>query len=98
MARSTVATCIFVNDIKIEPTISQAFMMASIMSCSGQIQLQSAANTSSIIANLGQVCPLVSYCLRLIPNPNALVAISKGMQAVKLCTDKILHFLSGSAG
>jgi len=33
-----------------------------------------------------------------LPNPNVLVAISKGMQAVKLCTNKILQFLTGGAG
>jgi len=27
-----------------------------------------------------------------LPNPNVLVAISKGMQAVKLCTNKILQW------
>jgi len=30
---------------------------------------------------------------RLLPNPNVLVAISKGMPAVKLCINKILQFL-----
>jgi len=34
----------------------------------------------------------------LLPNPNVLVAISKGMLAVKLCTGKILQFLTGGAG
>jgi len=34
----------------------------------------------------------------LLPDPNALVAISKGMRAVKLCTHKILQFLTGGAG
>ena len=29
---------------------------------------------------------------RLLPNPNMLVAVCKGMQAVKLCTNKILQF------
>jgi len=29
---------------------------------------------------------------------NVLVAVSKGMQAVKLCTNKILQFLTGGAG
>jgi len=33
-----------------------------------------------------------------LPNLNALVAVSKGMRAVKLCTNKILHFLTGGAG
>jgi len=28
-------------------------------------------------------------------NPNALVAISKGMRPVKLCSNKILQFLTG---
>jgi len=32
------------------------------------------------------------------PNPNALVAVSKGMRAVKLCSNKILQFLNGAAG
>jgi len=32
----------------------------------------------------------------LLLNPNALVAISKGMRVVKLC--KILQFLAGGAG
>ena len=31
----------------------------------------------------------------LLRNPNALVAVSKGMWAVKLCTNKILQFLTG---
>jgi len=34
----------------------------------------------------------------LVPSPNALVAASKGMWAVKLCTNKILQFLTGGAG
>ena len=34
---------------------------------------------------------------RLLPNLNALVAISKSMWAVKLCTSKILQFLTGGA-
>jgi len=29
-----------------------------------------------------------------LPNLNALVAVSKGMRAVKLCTNKILQFLT----
>jgi len=29
---------------------------------------------------------------------NALVAVSKGMQAAKLCTNRILQFLTGGAG
>ena len=32
------------------------------------------------------------------PNPNALVAVSKGMWAVKLCTNKIFQFITGGAG
>jgi len=40
------------------------------------------------------------YCCgelqRLIPDPNALVAVSKGMRAVKLCTNKILQVLNWS--
>jgi len=35
---------------------------------------------------------------RLLFNPNALVAVSKGLRAVKLCTNKILQFLTGGAG
>jgi len=35
---------------------------------------------------------------RLLPFLNVLVAISKGMQTVKLCTNKILQFLTGCAG
>ena len=34
---------------------------------------------------------------RLLPNPNVLVAISKGMRAVKLCCNKIIQFLTGGA-
>jgi len=34
----------------------------------------------------------------LLPNPNALVAVSKGIRAVKLCTNKILQFLTLGAG
>ena len=33
----------------------------------------------------------------LLPNPYALVPVSKGMRAVKLCTHKILQFLTGRA-
>ena len=33
-----------------------------------------------------------------IPNPNALVAVRKGMWAVKLCSNKIFQFLSGVSG
>ena len=32
---------------------------------------------------------------RLLPNPNALVAVSKGMRAAKLRTNKILQFFAG---
>jgi len=35
---------------------------------------------------------------RLFHNPNALVAVSKGMWAVKLCANKILQFLTEGAG
>ena len=31
----------------------------------------------------------------LLPHPNALVAVSKGMPAVKLCSNKMLQFLTG---
>jgi len=31
-------------------------------------------------------------------HPNALVAVSKGMRAVKLCTNKIRQFLTGCVG
>jgi len=34
----------------------------------------------------------------LLSNTNALVAVSKDMQAVKRCTNKILQFLTGGAG
>jgi len=34
---------------------------------------------------------------RLLPNPNTLVVVSKGMQAVKLCINKIPQFLTGGA-
>jgi len=33
----------------------------------------------------------------LLPNPIALVAISKGMWAAKFCSNKILQFLTGGA-
>ena len=33
-----------------------------------------------------------------IPNPNTLVAISRGMRTVKLCIKKILQLLTGGAG
>jgi len=35
---------------------------------------------------------------RLLPNPYVLVAVSKGMQAVKLCSSEIFQFLTGVAG
>jgi len=35
---------------------------------------------------------------RLLSNANELVAISKGLRAVKLCSNKILQFLTGGAG
>ena len=34
----------------------------------------------------------------LLPNLNVLVAVSKGMRAVKLCSNKILQFLTGGVG
>jgi len=34
----------------------------------------------------------------VFPNLNVLVAVSKGMRAVKLCSNKILQFLTGGAG
>jgi len=34
----------------------------------------------------------------LLPNPNALFATSKGMWAVKCCTNEVLQFLTGGAG
>ena len=37
---------------------------------------------------------LLRRTLRLLPAPNVLVAISKGMWAVKLCFNKILQFLT----
>jgi len=33
----------------------------------------------------------------LLPNPNVLVAVSKGIWAVKLCTNNNLQFLTASA-
>jgi len=38
------------------------------------------------------------YLSIYLSNPNVLVASSKGMWAVKLCTNKILQFLTGGAG
>ena len=38
-----------------------------------------------------------THCMHLLANLNALAAVSKGMQAVKLCTNKILQFLTGDA-
>jgi len=34
----------------------------------------------------------------LLHNLNVVVAVSKGMQSVKLCSNKILQFLTGGAG
>ena len=34
----------------------------------------------------------------VLSHPNVPVAITKGVQAVKLCTNKILQFLTGGAG
>jgi len=34
----------------------------------------------------------------LLSNAYVLVAVSKGMRAIKLCTNKILQFLAGGAG
>jgi len=34
----------------------------------------------------------------LLPNPNAIVAVNKGMMAVKLCFNKMLQFLTRAAG
>ena len=34
----------------------------------------------------------------LLANPNALVAVRKGMWAVNLCSNKILQFLTGGVG
>jgi len=52
-------------------------------------QLERAANTSQ---------HLITTTLTHLPNPNALVAVSNGMRAVKLCTNSILQFLTGGAG
>jgi len=45
-----------------------------------------------------QVTPLRRTLEHILRNPNALVAVSKLMQAVKLCSNKILQFLGGGAG
>ena len=34
---------------------------------------------------------------RPLPNPNALLAVSKGMWSLGLCSNKIFHFLSSDA-
>jgi len=38
---------------------------------------------------------LLRRALELLHNPNALVAVPKGMRAVKLCSHKIFLFLTG---
>jgi len=35
---------------------------------------------------------------QVLPNPNALVAVNKGMRPVKLCTNRILQLLTEDAG
>ena len=40
----------------------------------------------------------LGYDDSLLPNPNALAAVSKSMRAVKLCTNKVIQFLTGGAG
>ena len=47
---------------------------------------------------LRRQCGQRSWELQHLPSPNALVAASKTMRAVKLCTNKILQFLTGGAG
>jgi len=56
-------------------------MMWHVSSCSGVATLRTAIHL------------LHTY---LLSNPNALVAVIKGIQAVKLCTNKILQFLIGA--
>ena len=34
----------------------------------------------------------------MLPNLNALVAVSKGMRVVTLCTSEVLEYLTGGAG
>jgi len=52
------------------------------------------ATLSNIIGHYSQQLPSA----RLLSNPNALVATSNGMWAVKLCANKLFQFLMGSAG
>jgi len=53
-------------------------------------------NFLNFLQVLTTVC--ITLQVTLLPNPNALAAVSKGMRAVKLCTNKILQFLTGGAG
>jgi len=41
---------------------------------------------------------ITNWRRHLLPNPNVLVAVSKGMWAIKFCCNKILQFLTGDAG
>jgi len=50
------------------------------------------------VAEMVQINTVKVNSVIFFPNPNALVAVSKDMQAIKLCFNKIFHFLTGSAG
>jgi len=51
-----------------------------------------------ILVTVSSVDNTVGEIQHLLDNPNALVTISKGMQAVKLCTNNILQLLTGGTG
>ena len=49
-----------------------------------------------MIVNMVQSCLIdtIEEVCGILPNPYVLVAVSKGMWAVKLCSDKILQLLT----
>jgi len=62
---------------------------------------QRRSNKTPAFGDIQVIINTLSYAVRrqrFFTNPNALVAASKGMRTVKLCTNKTLQFLTGSAG
>ena len=55
------------------------------------VQLDDGTEMMCLTHLRGELCHLVR-------NPNALVAVSKRMQAAKVCTNKILQFVTSGVG
>jgi len=71
--------------------------------CSADVGQGVIAYCFSLLSSLAGVCnntelvQLTLLRIRLLSNPNALVSVSKGMWVIKLCTNRVLQFLTGGA-